>query len=91
MNTWVLGLPQDKVERYVSVNGEALKERYSVDDVYFALWMHYLNRSVQSRIPLSYDDLEDWDFWAAYDSDMSPRDAADDMLEDLGYDLGSEE
>ena len=46
-----------------------------------------LYKDVPQYIPGTYDDdLEDWDYWMAYDAGMSPREAATDMLEDLGYD-----
>lgn len=91
MNAWIQGLPQDKVERYIATHGESLKERYHTDDVYFALWIHHLNREVQRRVGLHHDDLEDWDFMGAYESDCNPRVAAEDMLDDLGYDLAYSE
>lgn len=87
MNAWIRGLPQDKLERYIATHGESLKERYHTDDVYFAVWIHHLNRAVQRRVGLHHDDLEDWDFWAAYDGDLTPKEAAEDMLDDLGYDI----
>lgn len=87
MNAWVQGLPPEKVERYISTHGATLLERYPVTDVYFAMWMHHLNRAIQSKLPLQFDDLEDWDFWAAYEGDMTPREAAEEMLAELGYDF----
>ena len=89
-NAWIEGLPKDKVEDYMSKHRDALLERYKVEDEYFALWLHYLNRFVAQRTGMQYDDLEDWDFASAYESGQSPKDAVDEMLDDLGYDFESE-
>ena len=87
MNRWVQELPEEKLSTYMDKNREALLKRYPTDDEYFALWLHHLNRAVQRKLPLQFDDLEDWDFWAAYDGDLTPKEAAEDMLDDLGYDF----
>lgn len=78
------------VEDYMSKHREALLKRYKVEDEYFAFWIHYLNRFVMNKTYMQYDDLEDWDFASAYESDQSPKDAADEMLDDLGYDFESD-
>lgn len=85
MNPWIDNLPGPRLAQVVEEKGDALKERYHTDDVYFAVWLHALNRAVQRRIALSFDDLEDWGYWDAYDSEMSPREAAIAMLDDNGY------
>lgn len=85
-NEWVAKIDSDRLSAWIEKNGEGAKKRHHTDDVYFAVWMHHLNLVVQRRVTMSYDDLEDWDYWMAYDSGMSPREAAKDMLEDLGYD-----
>lgn len=85
-NTWINSLPGPRLDTLIAEKGDALKERYHTDDVYFAVWLHALNRVVQNRVLLSYDDLEDWDYWSAYDGDMSPKEAALMMLDDAGYD-----
>lgn len=86
-NPWIDGLPGPRLAQVIEEHGERLKERHHTDDVYFALWMEVLNRAVQRRVMLSYDDLEDWDYWSSYDAGQSPREAAITMLEDAGYDF----
>jgi hypothetical protein len=85
-NPWIDGLPGPRLKEVIAKSGDTLKERYHTDDVYFALWMHALNRAVQRRVLVSFDDLEDWDYWSAYDAGMSPKDAAIQMLIDNGWD-----
>ena len=84
-NEWIAKIDSDKLSEWIEKNGERAKKRHHTDDVYFAVWMHHLNLVVQRRVMMSYDDLEDWDYRMAYDAGMSPREAATDMLEDLGY------
>ena len=84
-NKWIENLPGPRLATLVEEKGDALMARYHTDDVYFAVWLHALNRVVQSRVLLSYDDLEDWDYWSAYDGDMTPKEAALQMLDDAGY------
>lgn len=84
-NPWFDTLPGPRLAAVIEEQGEALKKRYAVTDVYFAVWLHTLNRAVQRRIIVSFDDLEDWDYWSAYEAGMSPRDAAIQMLADNGY------
>lgn len=84
-NSWFDSIPGPRLTQFIAEKGDAVMERYHTDDVYFAIWMHSVNRAVQRRIFLSFDDLEDWDYWSAYDSDMSPKQAAVQMLEDNGY------
>jgi hypothetical protein len=86
-NAWIENLPGLRLKKVVEEHGDALKERYHTDDVYFAVWLHTLNRAVQRRVMVSFDDLEDWDYWSAYDSDMSPKDAAIEMLTDAGWEV----
>ncbi len=86
INPWIENLPGPRLATVVAEKGDALKNRYGVDDVYFAVWLHALNRAVQRRVLMSFDDLEDWDYWSAYDGGMSPRDAAIEMLQDNGWD-----
>ena len=86
MNAWINCQPGPKLAQVVEKHGEALKERYHTEDVFFAIWMHAVNRAIQRRVMLSYDDLEDWGYWDAYDGDMSPRDAAIEALENAGWD-----
>lgn len=85
-NPWFETLPGPRLEMMIAKHGDALKERYYTDDVYFALWMHALNRAVQRRVLVSFDDLEDWDYWSNYDAGVMPTDAAIQMLEDNGWD-----
>jgi len=84
-NPWIQNLPGPRLKQVVEENGDALKERHHTDDVYFAIWLHALNRAVQRRVVLTYDDLEDWDYWSAYEGGMSPKDAAIQMLTDAGW------
>lgn len=85
MNAWIDSLPGPRLAQVIEKSGDALKERYHTDDVMFAVWLHALNRAVQRRVILSFDDLEDWDYWSAYEGGMSPVDAALEMLDDNGY------
>jgi len=85
-NPWIQNLPGPRLKKVVEEKGDALMERHHTDDVYFAIWLQALNRAVQRRVLVSYDDLEDWDYWSAYDSGMSPKDAAIEMLADAGWD-----
>lgn len=86
INPWIENLPGPRLAQVVAEKGDALKGRYHTDDVYFAVWLHALDRAVQRRVLVSFDDLEDWDYWSAYDGGMSPRDAAIEMLHDNGWD-----
>lgn len=84
-NPWFDTLPGPRLAQLIEERGDALKARHHTDDPYFALWLEVLNRAVQRRVIVSYDDLEDWDYWSAYDAGMHPKDAALDMLEANGY------
>jgi hypothetical protein len=85
-NPWIENLPGPRLAQVVEEKGDALKERYHTDDVYFAIWLHALNRAVQRRVLVSFDDLEDWDYWSSYDAGESPKDAALEMLAANGWD-----
>ena len=85
-NPWIDSLPGPRLQEVIEKEGGALKSRYGTDDVYFALWLHALNRAVQRRVLISFDDLEDWDYWSAYDAGQSPKEAAIEMLIDNGWD-----
>ena len=80
-----VALLEPKVAKWIEVNGERATDEHMTTDPYFALWLHYVDRAVRSRIHLSYRDLEDWDYWSAYDAGSSPKDAALDMLESSDY------
>mgnify|MGYP006328125933 CR=1 FL=1 len=80
MNAWIEILPPEKVEAWLRKNGDVAKVRYGTSDPHFALWLHYMNRAVQRRVYMSFDDLPDWDYWSAYDADCDPVEAAVDML-----------
>lgn len=84
-NTWIENLPGPALEKWVKEKGDEAKERYGVEDVYFALWLHYVNKHVMRRAHVSFMDLEDWDYASAYESDVTPRDAAVEMLQDNGW------
>jgi hypothetical protein len=85
MNAWIENLPGPRLAQVIEEQGDRLMERYHTDDPHFAVWLHALNRVVQRRVLVSFDDLEDWDYWSAYDADYSPKDAALEMLEDAGW------
>ena len=85
-NPWIQSKHGPLLEKMVTEHGDALKERYHTEDVFFALWLHALNRAVQRRVLVSFDDLEDWDYWSAYDAGQSPQEAALEMLADNGWD-----
>jgi hypothetical protein len=85
-NPWFDTLPGPRIEQMIEKHGAALKERYYTNDVYFALWLHALNRAVQRRVLVSFDDLEDWNYRDNYDAGMMPVDAAKEMLADNGWD-----
>ena len=82
---WFDTLPGLRLQQVIEEQGDRLRERHHTDDVYFAVWLHALNRAVQRRVMLSFDDLEDWCYRDAYDGGMSPKDAALEMLEDNGF------
>ena len=84
-NPWIRSLPADKVEAWIEKNGQRACEEHWTEDPYFALWLHYVDRAVRRTVLISYRDLEDWDYWSAYDGGMSPKEAAYVMLEDAGY------
>lgn len=85
MNAWIESLPTEKRVEWLVKNGDKAMAVHYTDDPNFALWLHYLDRACMRRAFLSYRDLEDWDYWAAYDGDMSPAEACRDMLEANGY------
>lgn len=89
-NPWFDTLPGPRLQQLLDEQGDRLKERYYTDDVWFAIWLHALNRVVQRRVMLSFDDLEDWCYRDAYDDGMPPKDAALEMLDANGYDFESE-
>ena len=91
MSTWVQTLPQDKVAEWIEKNGERAMTQHHTEDPEFAVWLHYLDRAVMRRVMVSYQDLEDWDYWSAYDAGMSPGEAAEEMLEDAGWADGAME
>lgn len=84
-NPWFDTLPGPKLADIIEKSGDLLKSRYGTDDVFFALWMHAVNRAVQRRVHVSFDDLEDWDYISNYDAGMLPVDAAVQMLADNGW------
>ena len=85
-NPWIGNLPGPRLAAVVAKHGDDLKQRHHTDDVHFAVWLHALDRAVQRRVLVSYDDLEDWDYWSAYDAGQSPSEAAIQMLQDAGWD-----
>lgn len=84
-NTWVADLIEKKGQEWVDKIAPKLLERHNTGDVGFALWMTRLNSRVNARVGVSYDDLEDWDYWSAYEGDTDPVEAAQDMLADNGF------
>lgn len=84
-NTWVADLIEEKGQEWVDKIAPGLMDRHRTEDAGFALWMTRLNSRVMAQVGVSYDDLEDWDYRGAYEGDMNPEDAANDMLEDAGF------
>lgn len=87
MNRWIETLAEDKLKAWIAKNGGGAMQAHMTEDPYFALWLEYLDRATARAIGLSYQDLEDWDYWAAYDADMTPSEAARQMLGDNGWDF----
>lgn len=85
MNAWIDSLPGPAVSQWIEKYGERAMEVHRTEDPHFALWLHYLDRVCRKTIIMSYQDLEDWDYWSAYEGGMSPKQAALDMMGDLGY------
>jgi hypothetical protein len=85
-NPWIQNLPGPRLKQVIEEKGDALKERHHTEDVIFAVWLQALDQAVRRRVLISYDDLEDWGYWDAYDAGMSPVDAAVEMLADAGWD-----
>ncbi len=84
-NAWIDNLPGPKLAEVVDKHGAALMERHHTDDVYFAIWLHTVDRAVRRRVLLGIDDLEDWGYRDAYDAGESPAEAAVEMLNDNGW------
>lgn len=87
MNQWIDTLPGPRLKQLVTEHGDMLRELYGTKDAYFGVWMHSLNHIVRRTTGLSFDDLEDWMYWDAYEGDMSPKEAATQMLADNGWDI----
>lgn len=87
MSTWIDTIPGPRLEPLLENHGEALKARHHTEDPLFAIWLEALNRAVQRRAGVSYDDLEDWNYRDYYESGVPPTEAAIEMLEDQGWDL----
>lgn len=93
VNSWLKNKLDQLGSDWLKKNEEKLarsKERHHTEDDHFALWMSLFNQHVAKRTGLSYDDFEDWDFRAAYESDMSPAEAAQDFMVDNGLEGGGE-
>lgn len=84
-NPWFDTIPGPRLNQLIAAKGDTLKAKHDTADVHFAVWLEALDRAVMRRIFLGYRDLEDWDYWSAYDAGMHPKDAAIEMLEDNGY------
>ena len=85
MSTWIDTIPADRLADLLNKHGEALMKRHHTTDPHFAVWLEAVDRAVRRRVMVSYDDLEDWDYWSYYESGMSPVDAAVTMIEDTGF------
>lgn len=85
VNEWVAGLPAEALATWIERHGDQVKERYQVEDVHFALWLHYMDKAIARVLGLTHRDLEDYDYYSMYEGDYSPREAALQALEDLGY------
>lgn len=86
-NPWIQNLPGPRLRQVIDEKGAALMDRHHTDDVFFAVWLEVLDRAVQRRVHVRYDDLEDWGYRDAYDSGMSPKEAAVEMLAAAGWDF----
>lgn len=84
-SSWFETLPGPAVRSWIDKNGEAAKKAHGTDNVFFALWLHYLDRAVRGRVWMSYRDMEDYDYWAMYEAGYSPKEAAEQMLEDSDW------
>lgn len=85
-NSWVRDVVDKKGQEWVDKIAPTLLKRHNTKDIHFAMWMERVNSRVSGRTGMSYDDLEDWDYWSAYAGDTDPVEAAQDMLADIGYD-----
>lgn len=85
MNAWIESREQDALDAVVSESGELCKQLYQTDDVYFAIWLAYVDRRFQRRFGASLLDVEDWTWRDAYDADMTPLAAFESASEDLMY------
>lgn len=92
-NSWVRdkaeSLPADWLEKNRH-HFRTLMDEWGSNDLAFTLWMFQLNRHVMAMTGLSARDLQDWDYSTAYESDMTPGEAAFQMLEDVAPDLMAE-
>lgn len=84
-NPWVTKFIERTGQDWVDRIAPGLMERHDTEDVGFALWMTRLDNRVVARVGLTYQDLEDWDYWSAYESGMDPMESAEYMLEDAGF------
>lgn len=86
VNPWVVEKLAKMKPSWLGLNAEKLVEKHHTDNVYFAVWLEMFDLLVRNKTHLSYQDLEDWDYWSSYDSGTTPRDAVNDMFEDMGMD-----
>ncbi len=84
-NPWFDTIPGPRLAQLIETHGEKLKDRHYTDDVHFAVWMEALDHVVQRRALVRYDDFEDWMYRDAYNTGMTPKEAALEMFEDNGY------
>lgn len=86
VNPWVVDKLARMSPEWLENNREKLLARHDVTDIHFAVWLEMFDIIVRNRTYMSYRDLEDWDYWSNYDAGSTPRDAVDDMFEDMEMD-----
>ena len=88
VNPWVGGKLARVNPNWLDEHRDELMAKHDTKDDHFAMWLEMVDIVVRTRTMMSYRDLEDWDFWSSYSSDVSPLDAVNDMFEELGIELG---
>lgn len=84
VNQWAADKLAELGDEWIEKRGAKLLARHRTDDIEFATWLEMFNIILRRKILMSYDDLEDWDYYSNYEAGSTPRDAVNDMMEDLG-------
>ncbi len=58
------------------------------NDVTFDDWMKLVNRRCEQICGMSADDLPDYHYWDLWDSECSPEDCAQEVIENAVEDMG---